>query len=289
MRVPGYARPETVEELLAVLADEGPRARIVAGGTDLWLAARAGLALPTLVNVFRIPDMRRIVRRDGFLEVGATATVADLLQSNDVLESAPLLRAAADRFASPLVRSRATVGGNLCNASPAADLSLALLALDADVRIESRSGARTLPVADFVLGPRRTALAVGEAVTGAGVPVRAGRVHAFEKSGPRPALEISVVAVAVAASIEDGRVVDPRICCGAVAPTPMRARAAEKALAGRPLEDDAIADAARAAAEEIRPIDDVRAGAVHRRRLVAAFVRRALESVRSQARCGSAV
>jgi carbon-monoxide dehydrogenase medium subunit len=280
-----YVRPKSLAELLALVAEEGANARLVAGGTDLWLQVRAGQEAPLLVNVFRIPELRGIAVRGERLEIGATETVAALLRSPEVAAAAPLLRQAADHFASPLVRSRATVGGNLANASPAADLTLALLALDAQVHLASLAGSRSMSVADFVLGPRRTAIRPDEVVTGVGVPVRAGRLERFEKSGPRPALEIAVAAVAVALSLDgEGRVVEPRVCCGAVAPVPMRAAGAERALAGRDLSDAAIAAAARAAGADVRPIDDVRGTALHRRRLVAAFVRRALEAVRDESR-----
>lgn len=277
----GYARPETLDALLDLVAtDEG--ARIVAGGTDLMLAIRAGRTYPTLVNVSRILSLRELGVRDGALVVGATVTVARLLRSAEVREHTPLLWQAADKFASPLVRSRATVGGNLCNASPAADLTLALVALDAEVEVASRAGRRALPAEAFATGPGRTALAAGEVVTAVRIPLAEGRFHHFEKSGTRPALEISIAAVAVALSFDQDRVVRPRIALGAVAPVPLRARAAEAALEGRPLTDETIAAAARAAAAEARPIDDVRATAVYRRRLVGAFVRRALVRARDE-------
>ncbi len=280
-----YARPQSLEEALEVLADLGDAARVVAGGTDLWLHVRAGRRFRTLVNVFRVPELRQITVRGDRLEVGATVTVAQLLRSSDVSCHASLLRQAADRFASPLVRSRATVGGNLCNASPAADLALALLALDASVRLASFAESRRLPLAQFLLGPGRTALRPGELLTGVDVPLRGGRFHRFEKSGPRPALEISVAAVAVALGFDDdGHVVDPHIACGAVAPVPMRAGAAERAILGRDLSAATITAAAAAAASEVTPIDDVRGSATHRRRLVAAFVRRALEAARDSTR-----
>lgn len=273
-----YLRPETLEEALEALR-RCPSARILAGGTDLMVPVRAGTLRPELLlNVFRIEALRQI-RRDGdALEIGACAPVAQLLRSEEVRTLAPLLWKAADRFASPLVRSRATVGGNLCNASPAADLSLALLASDAVVGVASARGRRALGVEQFVQGVRKTALEPGELVVSVRVPIRPGRVTRFEKSGSRPALEISAAAVAFAATVEGGRVADPRIACGAVAPVPMRARAAEAMIAGKALDGALIEAASEAAAREIRPIDDVRASARHRRRLVGAFVRRCLEA-----------
>lgn len=275
-----YARPSTLTEALTALGEFGPEACILAGGTDLMLALRAGIPKPAaLLNIFRIDELRRITLCDGRLELGATVTVADLLRSEDVRRHAPLLYQAADRFASPLVRARATLGGNLCNASPAADLSLALLALDAQVELASAAGRRTLPLEQFVLGVRKTARQPGELVIGVGLPLSERRISCFEKSGSRPALEISAAALAFSATLRAGKVLEPRIACGAVAPTPMRARQAEKLIAGQRLCADLIDRCAHVAAQEIKPIDDFRASARHRRRLIAAYVRRSLEAL----------
>jgi len=273
-----YRRPATLEEALDVLAAH-PDARVLAGGTDWMIPTRAGAPAPSLLlNVFRLEALRGIRRVEDRLELGACATVARLLRSKEVEELAPLVWKAADRFASPLVRSRATVGGNLCNASPAADLSLALLASDAAIALSSREGARTLTVEQFVLGPRKTALRPGELLTGVSVPLKRGQTTRFEKSGSRPALEISAAAVAFAATVANGVLREIRIACGAVAPAPMRARKAEALVEGRKLDPELIEACADAAAAEIRPIDDLRATARHRRRLVAAYVRRCLEA-----------
>lgn len=271
-----YARPESLERLLLVYDQAGAGAKLLAGGTDLMIAIRAGRRFPALINLSRVPELSLLSVGKGRLEIGAAVTVARLLRDRAVREHAPLLWQAADRFASPLVRSRATVGGNLCNASPAADLSLALLALDAELHLASVRGVRVLSVASFLLGPGKTALEEGELVRSVAIPIRAGRLHFFQKSGTRPALEIAVASVAVALSLEGGVVADPRICCGAVAPFPMRAREAETALAGQRLSSERMAASARAAGLEVRPIDDVRGTALYRRRLIAAFVSRSL-------------
>ncbi|MBI3183576.1 MAG: FAD binding domain-containing protein [Myxococcales bacterium] len=274
-----YARPESLEALVRALSELGPGARVLAGGTDLMLSVRAGKSFPALINVSRVPELSELAARDGALWIGGGVTVARLLGSAEVHGGALALWQAADRFASPLVRSRATVGGNLCNASPAADLALALLALDAEVHLVSAQGRRALPVSDFMLGPGKSALAQGEVLTAVRVPLRPGLLQRFIKSGTRPALEIAAASVAVALSMEHGVVVAPRIACGAVAPVPVRARSAERALERHALTPERIEEAACAAATEVRPIDDVRASALYRRRLVAAFVRRSLEEL----------
>jgi CO/xanthine dehydrogenase FAD-binding subunit len=281
----GYVRPESLDQLLHLIAEAGDRATILAGGTDLMPEIRAGRRGPLLVNLFRLEALRTIrLENSGAADhassrlfLGAAVTVARLLRSPEVRRHAPLLWQAADRFASPLIRSRATIGGNLCNASPAADLVLALLASDAEIEIAALAGCRRLPLEQFVHGPGQTALQDGEVVVGVRLPLAdPGRYCRFEKSGSRPALEISVAAVATALTLEDGRVKAPRIACGAVASVSRRAREAESLIEGRGLGARIIEQAARAAAAEIRPIDDVRGSALYRRRLVAAFVRRSL-------------
>jgi len=279
-----YLRATTLDEALGALA-KWPGARAIAGGTDWMIPARAGAETPNaVINIFRVPELKTITRTKDALELGACVTVAQLLKSSEVLEHAPVVWKAADRFASPLVRARATVGGNLCNASPAADLSLALLAADATVTLASQRGRRSLPLADFVQGPRKTARAADELVVSVRIPLRRTQVTRFEKSGTRPGLEISMAAVAFVATLEDGRVLEPRIACGAVGPVPLRAKKAEALIAGKKLDADLIEACVEAAAAEIKPIDDLRATARYRRRLVAAYVRRCLEACSSNGR-----
>jgi CO/xanthine dehydrogenase FAD-binding subunit len=272
-----YFRPSSLNEALDILTAV-PGARVIAGGTDWMIPARAGAALPAgLVNVFRLEELGGLVRTAKTLELGACVSMARLLKSRDVLEATPLLWKTADRFASPLVRARATIGGNLCNASPAADMSLALLASDASVTVASKKHRRTLAIEEFVLGPRKTALAADEMLVSISVPLKGKSATRFEKSGTRPALEISAAAVAFSATVSDGRLADVRIACGAVAAVPMRARRAEGLVEGKTLDAALIEACAREAALEVRPIDDLRATGQYRRRLVAAYVRRCLE------------
>ncbi|MBI4819659.1 MAG: FAD binding domain-containing protein [Deltaproteobacteria bacterium] len=294
-----YIRPRTLEELLEVLENAGGEAKVLAGGTDLMLAIRAGKPVGTLVNVSRIESLGRISvesrtsveSKQGteqtlggeVVKVGSGVTVARLLRSEEIRTRAPLLWKAADRFASPLVRSRATVGGNLGNASPAADLSLALLALDATVELAKGGARRTLSIDQFFRGPGRTVLEPGEVVIGVSFPTQREPLSTFQKSGPRPALEIAVASVAMRLELQKGRVVFARVAYGAVAPTPLRGYGVEAAIVDRPLTDDLVEEAARAAVREIRPIDDVRATATYRRRLIGAYVHRALSDARVSA------
>jgi CO/xanthine dehydrogenase FAD-binding subunit len=280
-----YAVPRTVEELTELLA--GEEATLFAGGTDLMLQARAGVRRlgPVLVNINRLQDLRGISQDNGFIHIGALTTISEIGQSPLLEARAKILVDAADRFASEQIRNAATVGGNLCNASPAADMAIPLLLLDAEVELVSSSEGtlrrRTLPVADFFLGPGDTQLKPKEVLTSILFEIPGGDfVARFEKFGARPAMDISVISVGVAGVRDTGVLRRARVAFGAAAPTPLRGRKTEAAVDGRRLDGDAIATAGRIAAEEISPISDVRGSAWFRRHLTKTLTRRLLYDVR---------
>jgi len=279
-----YLAPTRLAPALAALAQPGG-ATVLAGGTDLMPQGRAGKVRPahTLLNIRRVEGLDGVALEADALVLGALVTVATLQSHPWVREHAPLLAEAADHFASAQVRNAATLGGNLCNASPAGDTAPALLALDAEVELSALAGdgtvtTRRLPLDGFFTGPGRTQRQPGELLTAVRVPLGSGaRLGRFFKSGTRPALDISAVAIAFAATRDaQGRLAGVRLVLGAVGPTPLRARRAEALLEGRVV-DAALADAAaEAAAAEATPIDDVRASAWYRRELVRNLTRRML-------------
>lgn len=278
--------PQTLPEALDMLAD-APEAMPLAGGTNLIPDIRSGRNRPAvLVNVAALDELRGIRRDDGHIVVGGGATIAQLLRDPLIaVHGAPLAEAAAV-LASPLVRNRATLAGNLVDGSPAADTAPPLLALDAEVELSNREKSRWLPLDEFLLGVRRTARRPDELLTAVRWPIPAPNSKAaFYKIGLRQADAISVVSVAVlvvgtglapALASAPARCRQVRIALGSVAPRVIRARAAEDALRGQSLTGEAIAEAARLAAEETSPIDDVRASAAYRRRVTEALVRRLL-------------
>lgn len=261
----GLARPGSLAEAVRALA--AGDATVVAGGTDLWVGdAAARLAGRRLVAIARLAELAGIEERAGRVRIGAAVTVAALLESALIGEQAPLLAAAAARFASPPIRNVATLGGNLANASPAADLAVALLACGAELELarwaDGALRTRRVPLDGFFLAPGRTRREPGELVTAVELePTAAGTRAVFAKSGPRPALEIARVALACAWRVEDGVLRDVRVAAGAVAPTPLRCRASEQALEGRAPEPAVIERALAALDAEIAPIDDQRASA----------------------------
>lgn len=284
MAVEHYHAPSRLADALEHL--RGGEATILAGGTDLMPQTRSGRVklARVLVNVRRVPELDGIAREDGAIRIGALATITRIMNDPLVRGHLPILADACDHFASDQLRNAATIGGNVCNASPAGDTLVPLLALDAEAVLASKPGGqvvtRRVPLAAFFTGPGRTVRAPGELLTELRVPLPpAGAVGRFFKFGTRPALDISAISLALAAS-RDGRALrNVRIACGAVAPVPMRATATEALLEGAALDVATIARAAASLRDEVRPIDDVRASAWYRRELVHNMFRRILDDV----------
>lgn len=278
-------RPATLPEALDMLIGTG--AMPIAGGTNVIADLRAGKHEPAaLVDLSRLAELRGIRRENGCVVVGGGTTISELLRDPLIAEHAAALTQAAAIFANPLIRNRATVGGNLADASPAADTAPPLLALDAEVELASAAGARRVPLADFLVGVRRTLRRADELITAVRFPAATNdgrRTTAFHKVGLRKADAISVLSAAVALTFDGaGRCAAARIALGALAPRPLRAAAAEAILAGEKLTPAVIAEAARLAAETASPISDIRGSAAYRRQVTAVVVRRLLEQVETQ-------
>jgi CO/xanthine dehydrogenase FAD-binding subunit len=284
MRPPfAYHRPSSVEEACRILAGE-PRAVILAGGTDLMVhlnQAWRGKRPPAVVNVKRIPGLAAIEVTDAAVRFGALVSLTALIEHPVIRAEYPVLPITARYMGSPAIRNLATVGGNLCNASPAADLPPVLLALDAEVGIAGLAGERRLPVAEFFRGPGQSVLGPGELLAWVELPRRrpAWPVR-YERLDVRRAMDIAIAGAALAVSCADGLVRAARVALGAVAPTPLRVREAEAVLVEQGLADAAIARAAERAMAAARPITDVRATAEYRREMVGTLVRRGLQALR---------
>jgi len=271
--------PKTLPEALEMLAEGAPDVMPLAGGTSLLVDMRGGLRRPgVLVNIAGLDELRSIRQEDGHVVVGSGLTIAELRRDPLIARYAPALQEATAVFANPLVRNRATVGGNLAYASPAADSAPPLLVLDAQVELTSVEGTRGVPLEDFMTGVRQTIRRPDELLTAVRWPVPAPHsVSAFHKLALRKADAISVLSVAVMVERdEDGRCGCARIAMGAVAPRPIRAHAAEDMLRGQSLTPEAIAEAARLSVEATCCIDDIRGSAAYRQRVTEALVRRLL-------------
>ena len=282
-----YHEPTSVREAVELGARFGADGRFLAGGTDLLVQIRRGEIVPRhLVSLHRVPGLDAIAL-DGTLTLGALATHRRLEQAADLGDALAALRESATVVGGHQIRNVATVGGNIANASPAADVVPVLMALDATVEVVGADGARSLALEAFASGPGVTARRAGELLTQVRCPPLPPRsATAFLKAGRRRAMEISLVCVAVQLTLDTSleRCLEARIALGAVGPTTLRARATERGLQGQPLTEPAMAEAGRTAAGECRPITDVRASARYRALLVATLVDRALARCRARIR-----
>jgi len=282
-----YCAPRTLDEALEIL-----RAGAVspfAGGTDLMPQSQAGRVklAPVLMNLRRIDGLGGIVEGSAVVRIGALTTMTQLMDSALVRDRLNILWQACDHFASDQLRNAGTLGGNICNASPAGDTLVPLLVLDARVELARKPNGgietRNLPLAEFLLGPGRTARTPQELLTVIEIPLpAAGFYGAFFKLGTRPALDISAISIGLGALRDrSGQLRSVRIAFGAVAPTAIRAPRTEAALEGRLLDQRTIDAAVQAADTEIHPISDLRASDWYRREMVRNMLRRMLEDARS--------
>jgi aerobic carbon-monoxide dehydrogenase medium subunit len=283
-----YYEPETVAEACSLISKSANRAKILAGGTDLLVKMKRGLERPeSLVSLKRITTFSEIRYVPGeSLNIGALVTISRLIASSIINEEFEILGQAAGMMALPQVRNRGTVGGNLCNASPAADTAPALVAMGSQVSITGLTGERIIPLEEFFTGPGQTALHQDEILTEIRVPVpssRAGGSYAKLSLRHHDLATVSVAAMVVFSP--EGRVCeDARIVLGAVAPTVIRSHQAEQVLKGRTLDEGVIKEAARAASETTRPISDIRASAGYRKEMVMVLAGRAIEQAVEAAR-----
>lgn len=281
-----YLTPATLKECVGLLGELGGRAKIIAGGTDLMLNARSRLIDPEyVIDITGIPELGRIMDDQGGTRIGAAVTVRDVSVSPFVKQSYPLLATACSLIGSVGIRNVATIGGNVCRASPSSECSPPLLCLDASAKIVSPRGERTIRLDECFLGPGCTTLAPDELLCEIQIPPsNPGTRSVYLKHSQRGSIDLAIVGIAALAVLQpDSEVCEEiRVGLGAVAPTPMRAHGAEKLLVGSVMDDTTIAAAARAAADESQPISDVRASADYRREMVRVFVTRALREIRGR-------
>ncbi len=268
-----FFAPRTLDELVA-LRQAHPEAPLLAGGTDLGLLfSKERRAFPAVLSVARVAELHRLEIREDGIEIGAAVTYTRALPVLDA--EYPGMGELIRRIGSPQIRNLGTVGGNIGNASPIGDTPPWLIAMDATLALRGPGGRREMPVEDFFLGYRRTDLRPDEVIESVRVPrLWAGQLFRIYKVSKRYDQDISAVIGAYCLTLADGRVSDARIAYGGMAATPKRARAAERALVGRPWDEAAVAAASRAIAEDFQPIDDFRASAAYRATVAANLLRR---------------
>ena len=286
-----YLEARTVRQAISMLQRYGENARIVAGSTDFLVRWRQGVWNPEhVINIQRVAGLSRITysSRNG-LRIGALVTLRTLEQHPMVRRRYPALAAAAASFAGVQVRNLATVGGNICNASPSGDTIPALLVFDAQCRIAGPDGDRWVALDQFFTGPGRTVLRSDELLAEIRVPPPAANTGShFIKHSPRGAMDIATVGVASLVSLDGrrGPCSQARIALGAVGPTPVRAYSAEDILRGQDINQELIRSAADSARDGVKPIDDIRGSAAHRKEIVGVLTRRTLEQALSSAASG---
>jgi len=285
--------PEDLDGALALLAESDVRGAIMplAGGTNMIVDLRARSVAPAaLVSLGKVPGMRGIAIGGGRVRMGGRTTVSDMLRHAELGAIAPSLVASARLFAGQMVRNTATVAGNICSGSPAADLVPPLLALDADVTLTSHSGSRALALADFFHGYKQMERRPDELLTEVSWPQQAAdatrATNLFYKLARRKGDAITVVGIAVAMRVASGKCHGVRIALGSVAPIVKRAIAAEQMLEGQALAPERIEAASRRASEEASPIDDIRASAGYRSHCVHVLTRRLLTQAWEQLASG---
>lgn len=273
-------QPTTLKEAGAIVKERGPGGRFLAGGTDLVIAVKEkGFTPNYVVDLKRIPGLSGIrEERDGSVTIGALTTMREVETSPVVIKKYPFLAQSAAEVGSVQIRHRATIGGNMANATPSADVAPALLVLDAKVKIAGPNGEKTIELEHLFRGPGQTVMTPEEILTAIVIPpVSSALVGEYIKFSPREMMDLAYVGVAVALTLNGGKKCQKaRIALGAVSPTPMRARRAEALLENQILTEALAEKAGIEAAAEAKPISDVRSSADYRREMVRVNTKRAL-------------
>jgi len=266
----------SISDALRFLSEKGDQTTIIAGGTDLIPRLRQEDSRPEFVlNILEIERLNGITEQNHTLRIGSTTTHTQLVESDLLQKICPSLGQAAASVGGPLIRNRGTIGGNIANASPAADLAPALLSLDADAVLMSEKGTRVVALKDFFTGPGKTALNPDELLVEISIPLPKGK-SVFLKLGRRQAMTLSIVNVAVCLEMEGRNCRNARIAMGSVAPTPIRCPRAEMLLMDKAIDPELISKCAAEAMAMSKPLDDQRAKAWYRVQAGAVLLRRAL-------------
>lgn len=284
-----YAAPATVAEAVALLQDKGDRARILAGGTDILVQLREGKRdVDLLVDIKHVPQAMQVTRlKEGGFDIGAGVPCCEIYENAELAKLYPGLVDAVSLIGGIQIQSRASLGGNLCNASPAADTIPALIAHRAVCVIAGPKGQREVPVEQFCTAPGKTVLQRGEFLLNLRLPSPPARFGAaYLRFIPRNEMDIAVVGAGVSVTLDENksRCTAARVALAAVAPTPLLVKEAGDALADGALSDDLIEKAASLAQAAAKPISDMRGDAEYRRHLVKVLVKRALKIALARAR-----
>jgi len=276
-----YISPKTKEEVLEILKQKKSEACIVAGCSNVLPYIKdKKLPAKLLLDISGIEELNYIKESEGEIYIGAGTTISNLINSKIIRKECNLLHQAAEEFADPTVRNSATIGGNLADASPAADMAPPLLVLYAVLEVESMDGKREISLKNFFIGPRKTVLHDDEMITS--IKIKDDSINkngCFIKLGLRQAMAISLATVALILEVEKDKVADVRIAMGSIAPTPLRLIKVEGFLKNKEINDELIEEAIKKVREEVKPIGDVRASAEYRRYVSGILFKRAFEKL----------
>ncbi len=282
-----YEAPETVDAAIGLLAGAKGGAKVLAGGTDVLVQLHAEMIEPELlVDVKHIPELREITAEDGGFCVGAAVPCVEIIDHAAFSAAWPGVIEGVALIGSVQIKGRATIAGNLCNASPAADTVPAIIAASAVASIAGPDGAREVPVEDVIIGPGKNSLKNGEFVTSISFPARAPHSgDCYLRLTPRTEMDIAVVGAGVNLTLDDGGTCTAaRVVLGAVAPTPLLVREAADALIGTKIDDAALTRLGEAASAACNPISDKRGTKEYRIKVAAVLARRAAETALERAR-----
>lgn len=275
-----FYQPATLAEASRLLKENGPGGRFLAGGTDLVIAMKEKGLLPKyVVDLKRVPGLSGIrENNDGTITIGALTTMYAIETSPVITKKYPFLAQSAAEVGSIQIRNRATIGGNMANATPSADVAPGLIALNATAKIASADAERTVALEEFFRGPGQNIMNADEILTEITIPKTGAQlVGEYIKFSPRDMMDLAYIGVAVAYNLgSDKKCQGVRIVLGAVAPTPIRAKNSEKLLEGKTLTEELATKVGDEAAKESKPISDVRSSADYRRAMVGVMTKRAL-------------
>jgi len=276
-----YISPKTKEEVLQILKQEKSEACLVAGCSNVLPYIKDKIiSKKLLLDISDIEELNYIKKSEGKLYIGAGTTISDLINSKIIREECNILYQTAEQFADPIIRNSATIGGNLADASPAADIAPPLLVLDAVLEVESMDEKREISLKDFFVGPRKTVLHDDEMITS--IKIKDNSINKngyFIKLGLRQAMAISLATVALILEVEKDKIADVRIAMGSIAPTPLRLIKVERFLKNKKINDELIEEAVKKVRVEVKPIGDVRASAEYRRYVSGILFKRAFKKL----------
>lgn len=282
-----YEQPETLDEAYSLLSEHGKEAQLIAGGTDVLVQMKIEKISPSvLVSLARIEELKGISGSKD-LNIGATTTIKELSRNEVVGQSFEALKEGCNSFSTVPVMTMGTVGGNLCNASPAADTVPSLISFGAQVKLLSSSGERIIDLEEFLVGPGQSALVEGEVLHSVLLPAPAANTGSAFIKVARVVADISQVSVAVKIVRDGDKVADCRIALGSVGPTTVRALAAEQFLIGKKLDSATLQEAVRIVEGEITPITDVRTTEEYRRQVAGGITAEALNKSWERAQGGA--